>query len=88
MVYHLKQLGEELRKQLEISYDIKRISRRFYDIYLAGEIEKDELLELIVEYLCMMELGPEYEYNEIELRTIANLLIEQKKVELQEFIKR
>jgi hypothetical protein len=88
MKYNCKMLGEILKSQLEQGYDLKRISRRFFDIYFKDEAEEDPLTEQILAYLYLMESDPQLEYTEEELKKICQLLILGRRDELEAFIKR
>lgn len=88
MKYNRKMLGEVLSKELELGYDVTRISRRFFDIYLNDEIEDDSLTKEIFSYLYLMEADPQFEYSKEELVKICQLLTNDQSDELKNFIKR
>lgn len=76
MTYLKKQFAKELREQLRLGYDVKRIARWAFDIHFKY-CDRFELgLEDTVMTIAIMEEGFEFEMSEDELLKIAKDLDE------------
>lgn len=74
MTYLKKQFARELREQLHLGYDVKRISRWAFDIHFkyCDKFEpglRDAVMEIVI-----MEEGFEFEMSEDELLKIVKNL--------------
>lgn len=67
-----KELGQELKMQLDAGYDIDRIS--FWSFSFPIDDPTGELFR-ILNYIAIMGAGPEFEYTEQELRLLVQLLL-------------
>jgi hypothetical protein len=74
-MYDKQKIGQGLKEQLDIGYDIVRISRWAFGIYSNNRAVLTEDEEEILEYLFFMEDDPQFEYSENELLFLANNLI-------------
>jgi hypothetical protein len=75
MKYTNQKIGQELKAQLEIGYNIKRISKWAFGIFhdYLGDLSNDQQDTLIG--LFSMEDDPQFELNEQELQLLAEKLI-------------
>ncbi len=74
MVYSKKQFGKELRKQLELDYDVKKLSYWAYRIYLKNCNNFEPGLKDIVMDIVTMAEGIEFEISKDELMTMSKEL--------------
>lgn len=78
MKYQKKEVGEELKNQLDKGYDLKRISNWAYDLlYIKSRNQCLPEINSILRNISVMEAGPEFEYTEQELRLLADLLMNE-----------
>ncbi|MBA3721679.1 MAG: hypothetical protein H0W88_04690 [Parachlamydiaceae bacterium] len=70
-----KQLGQELIAQLNLGFDIVKISRWAHKINFENIKNIDSSMHVILQTLFSMEDDLQFEYTENELRMIANNLI-------------
>jgi hypothetical protein len=75
MKYTRKDFGKDLIRQLRTGYDVARLSRWAYSVYLERCREMDAGLDELVMSIVAMEEGPEFEFSEQELRRMANELV-------------
>lgn len=76
---HMKsKIGEELKKELEKGYNIKKISNWADDAMLSLRGENLEIHD-ILDRISLMGAGPEFEYTKEELNLLAELLINEEK---------
>ena len=73
-MYTKKRFGQELEMALNQKYDVVELSRWAESVHSHHCRELEDDLYDIVEIVAMMELSPEFEYTEQELRTLARLL--------------
>jgi len=72
-----KEIGEALEKELNIGYNIERISNWAHDLYFNHQIEHSSETNDILRNIYIMDAGPEFEYTEKELKILAKLLIDE-----------
>jgi hypothetical protein len=71
---HAVDLGRELLQQLDDGYDIVRIARWAYQLFLDSRGTGEDLRSILMK-LVVMEEGPEFELSESELRQMAQSLM-------------
>ena len=78
MKYSKKEIGEDLKKELNNGYNIARISNWAYNL-LYIKVRDQPLSEIssILRDISVMDAGPEFEYTEQELRLLAEMLINE-----------
>ena len=74
MTYTKKQFAKELRDQLRYGYDVKRISRRAYKIYMEYCDKFEPGLRDVVMEIVAMEEGYEFEMSEDEILELVKEL--------------
>jgi hypothetical protein len=79
MKHTKKEIGKELKNQLEKKYNIERISNWAYDLFISLRGELSPELDDILDRISLMAAGPEFEYTEQELKLLAELLINEEK---------
>jgi predicted Zn-ribbon and HTH transcriptional regulator len=85
MKYPKRQLGKEIKLEIEKGYDIVRISRWAFHIYFNYLGDLDESESDALEILFRMEDDPQFELNREEICEIAdNFILEGEKEELAE----
>ena len=74
MTYSKKEFAKDLKAQLDLGYEPKRIGNWAHQIYLqyCGRVDK-ELEEIMVD-LFVLEEGPEFELPESKLRELMERL--------------
>ena len=74
MTYSKKEFAIDLKVQLDLGYEPKRIGNWAHKMYLqhCGRIDRD--LEEIMIDLFVLEEGPEFEYPEPKLRELVKSL--------------
>lgn len=76
MNYSKKEIGEDLKKELDKGYNITRISNWAYNLlYIKIRNQPPSEISSILRDISVMEAGSEFEYTEQELRLLAELLI-------------
>jgi hypothetical protein len=75
MEYTNQKIGQELKAQLEIGYNIKRISRWAYRIFHYNMEDLSNEQEDMLIGLFSMEDDPQFEFTEEELKLLAEKLI-------------
>lgn len=77
MKYSKKAVGEELKKELDRGYNVIRISNWAHNLffYSPGDFSPD--LGQVLQFIFLMDAGPEFAYSEKELRLIAEILINE-----------
>lgn len=71
-----REIGKELKKQIDCGLDIVRISRWAYGIIFDYRDKLNPDLKEILTDISIMEDDPQFECTEEELRFIANVLID------------
>ena len=79
MNYSKKEIGEELKCELGKGYNIERISNWADSLYFSSRGNFSKELDDILRHIFIMDAGPEFEYTEQELRSLAELLINEEK---------
>jgi hypothetical protein len=74
MIYSQYDFGVELIEEINRGYDIVRISRWAYSVYLKHAGDIDEQLEKIIMTVVAIGEGPEFEYSCDQLIQMANEL--------------
>lgn len=74
-----QQIGEELKNELAKGYDIDRISHWAFELEDKTQGERDKEVSTLINALCIMPGGPEYEYSENELNMICEMLLQGEK---------
>jgi hypothetical protein len=77
MKYSKREIGKELRKELDKGYNIERISTWACDLFVAARHEHVLELDDILRHISLMNAGPEFEYTEQELKLLVELLINE-----------
>ncbi len=74
MTYSKKEFARDLKSQLDLGYEPKRIGSWAHRMYLqhCGRVDK-ELEEIMVD-LFVLEEGPEFEYPESKIRELVKKL--------------
>jgi hypothetical protein len=74
MTYSKKEFAKDLKTQLDLGYEPKRIGSWAHKMYLqyCGKIDR-ELEEIMVD-LFVLEEGPEFELSESKLRELVRAL--------------
>lgn len=70
-----KEIGNELKKNLESGFDIVKISRWAYGLIYDNRSRLNADVTEILTDISIMEDDPQFEYTEKELRFTANVLI-------------
>ena len=73
---HLNDIGKSLQMQLDVGYDIERISQWAFAWYSDNIRELNASEKNLLRFLFTMEAGPEFEYSEKDLHKLADYLIE------------
>lgn len=73
------QIGEGLKKELQAGFCIERISHWAAKMSRESRGDIDDEIEKVLESLCLMEMGPEFEYTEEKLKMLSELLINEEK---------
>jgi hypothetical protein len=77
-MYSKKEIGEDLKKELDKGYNIQRISNWAYNLlYIKIRDRPSAEIGDILRAISAMEAGPEFEYTEQELKLLAELLIKE-----------
>lgn len=76
MPYTRKQFARELLAEIDKGYDVIRIARWAFLKKLDTRTEDLELAGLLT-IVFTMEEGPEFEYNETELRELAQRILDE-----------
>jgi hypothetical protein len=79
MRYSEKELGQDLKKQLEKGYNVIYISQWAHNKYIKNRNEPLQSVDNVLQALSLMEVGAEFEYTEKELVYLAELLINGEK---------
>lgn len=74
-----KEIGEELKNQLDKRYNIERIANWADDLFINLRGKSSPELNAILDRISLMTASPEFEYTEQELRLLAELLINEEK---------
>jgi len=69
--YSKQQFGKELLEELDKGFNITRIARWAFSVRLEHCREFETGLDDVVMSVVAMEEGPEFEYSESELRSMA-----------------
>ena len=78
MKYSKKEIGENLKKELDKGYNIERISAWACDLlYIKMRNRPSPEIGDILDRISLMGAGPEFEYTEQELRLFAERLINE-----------
>jgi hypothetical protein len=77
MKYSKKEIGEELKRELDKGYDVIRISNWAHNLFFYSREDFTVDVSQILQYIFIMDAGPEFEYTEKELRLLAELLINE-----------
>lgn len=77
MKYSKKEVGEELKRELDKGYNVIRISNWAHNLFFYSREAFTPDVSQILQYIFLMEAGPEFEYTEQELRLLAELLINE-----------
>ena len=75
MTYTKKLFADELLHQLSSGYDVVRIARWAFSIYMSHSRELELGLKSEIMQVVAMEEGPEFEMSEQELRQFASHLL-------------
>lgn len=75
MKYSKHQIGEELKHELNKGYDIERIANWAADLYFSGRGNFSDELHEILQFIYIMDAGPEFVHSEQELRFLVEKLI-------------
>jgi hypothetical protein len=73
------QIGEELKKELNKGFDIDRISNWALEMSIESRGENDKEVFDVLNSLCLMEMGPEFEYTEEDLKKLSEVLLNEEK---------
>lgn len=79
MKYSKKEIGKELRKEIDKGYNVQRISTWACDLLVTIRDNPTDELDNILDRISLMDAGPEFEYTEEELRLLAEMLINEEK---------
>lgn len=78
MIYTRKQFARDLLAEMDHGYDVVRIARWAFTKKMDPNIRiQDPELDAMVEQVMFMEEGPEFEYDETELRKIAQRVLDE-----------
>jgi hypothetical protein len=72
-----KEIGEELKRELDKGYNVIRISNWAHNLFFYSRETFTSDVSQVLQYIFLMEAGSEFEYTEKELRMLANLLINE-----------
>ncbi len=78
-----KDVGLQLKNELDKGNDVLRISNWAHDLFLFSRKEFSKDVNDILQYIFLMEAGPEFENTENELRFVAKMLINEEENLLQ-----
>ncbi|MBA3721680.1 MAG: hypothetical protein H0W88_04695 [Parachlamydiaceae bacterium] len=70
-----KEIGKELKKELEKGYNVERISNWAYDLFNESHGEQSLELNDILQTIFLMDAGPEFVLSKSQLTDLANELI-------------
>ncbi len=74
-MYTKQELGLGLKKELSQGYNIFRISEWAYNVFSNNRKYLSPELEETLQYLFFMEEDPQFKYTELELKLLAEMLI-------------
>lgn len=74
-----REIGDELKKQLKLGFDVVKISRWAYDLIYSNRDRLDSDTKEILKDISIMEDDPQFEYTKKELDVVANVLINNEK---------
>lgn len=83
MRFSRHQIGEELKNELQRGYNIERISNWALGMLREGRGEIEGEIDKVLNSICLMEAGPEFEYTEDELKKLSELLLIEEKDPIQ-----
>ena len=75
MMYSKKEIGEFLNRELKKGYNVERISNWADELLINMRDQRSPELDDILRHISVMAAGPEFEYTEQELRSLAEELI-------------
>lgn len=73
------QIGKELKNELQKGFNIERIANWALDLTIESRGKLEDEIEDVLNSLCLMEAGPEFEYTEEELKRLSELLLNEEK---------
>src|ERR1700733_13387015 len=79
MKYTKEELGKELKLELKKGYDIVRIANWAYDIYTYNPVTVSQEIDEILQFIFMMEAGPEFVLSEKDLKLLSEFLISEER---------
>lgn len=75
MKYSKKEIGEKLKYELDKQYNIERISNWASDLYFSSRGNFSKEINDVLQFIFLMDAGPEFVHSEQELRLLAEKLI-------------
>jgi len=83
MIYSKEKIGKELINQLNEGYDVKRIAKWAHDLFFYNREQFPQDINDVLQYLLLMDAGPEFENTESQLRQLAISLLKDEKEPLK-----
>ena len=78
MTYTRRQFARDLLAEMDHGYDVVRIARWAFSKKMDPDVQIDDPgLDAMVMQVVAMEEGPEFEYDEIELRALAQRALDE-----------
>ncbi|QOJ00937.1 MAG: hypothetical protein HRU70_10690 [Phycisphaeraceae bacterium] len=79
MTYTRKQFARDLLAEMNHGYDVVRIARWAFAKKMDPDVQiEDSKLDAMVMQVVAMEEGPEFEYDEAELRALAQRVLNER----------
>lgn len=75
MIYSKIEIGEELKKELDRGYNVIRISNWASDLYFSSRGNFSKEINDVLQFIFLMDAGPEFVHSEQELKLLAEKLI-------------
>jgi len=75
--YALKNLGEDLIKELDKGFDVVRIANWARTLFFYSRYDFSPQVEDVLKAIYYMEAGPEFEYSENELKLLSLMLLNE-----------
>lgn len=79
MKYTNKSVGEMLKRELDEGYDVEKIANWAYSLMTSMRDDPNHDVFETLNFIALMDAGPEFENTEKELRLIAERMINGEK---------
>ncbi len=87
MNYTKKEIGEQLKNELEKSCNVSLISNWAYELYIHSPLNVSKEINDILQFIFIMEAGSEFVLSEKDLIFLSNILVNNEEDVMQKTIK-